>query len=76
MSYRIVVMESSQTRDGRPIEELGYYSPARHDKPLHIDLAAVEAWVAKGAQPTDTVDRLIRQLRRNAASAAAASPTG
>ncbi|HYE78286.1 MAG TPA: 30S ribosomal protein S16 [bacterium] len=67
-SYRVVVMESSQTRDGRPIAELGHYSPYRKDKPMEIDLSLVDAWMAKGAQPTDTVDRLLRQARRGGAA--------
>ena len=61
-SYRVVVMESSHTRDGRPIEEVGYYSPYRKDKPLHIDLEKVTSWVGKGAKPTEVVERLIKKL--------------
>lgn len=62
-SYRVVIMESSQTRDGRPIAEVGHYTPYRADKPLSIDLEAVDTWMSKGAKPTETVERLIKKLR-------------
>lgn len=62
-SYRVVVMESSQSRDGRAIAELGHYSPYRSDKPLQINLAAADDWMKKGAKPTDTVERLLKKVR-------------
>ncbi|MEO7993178.1 MAG: 30S ribosomal protein S16 [bacterium] len=62
-SYRVVVMESSQNRDGRAIAELGSYTPYRPDKPLAIDLVGVDAWVAKGAKATEAADRLIKKVR-------------
>lgn len=65
-SYRVVIMESSHTRDGKPIAEIGHYTPYKSDKPLQIDLAAVDSWTAKGAKPTETVERLIKKLRAGA----------
>jgi small subunit ribosomal protein S16 len=55
--YRVVVINSTSKREGRPIEELGYYNP-KH-KELKLDKEAALAWINKGAQPTDTVKYLI-----------------
>ena len=54
--YRIVVADSRSPRDGRFIEELGYYNPINKELKLDNDKAA--EWVKKGAQPTDTVRAL------------------
>jgi len=70
-SYRVVIMESSHTRDGKPIAEIGHYTPYKSDKPLHIDLAAVDSWMGKGAKPTETVEKLIKRLRTAAPAPAA-----
>ncbi len=51
--YRIVVMNKRDRRNGRPIEELGYYNPM--SKELKLNKAAMNAWIAKGAQPSETV---------------------
>ncbi len=53
--YRIVVNECREKRDGQCVAELGYYHPAEQPKKLQLDLVAFEAWLKKGAQPTDTV---------------------
>lgn len=53
--YRIVVIESSKGRDGRPIEELGFYSPRSNPKVFDINQEKATEWLKKGAQPTDTV---------------------
>ena len=57
--YRIVVADSRSPRDGRFIEELGYYNPMNKELKLDNDKAAV--WVKKGAQPTDTVRALLKK---------------
>lgn len=57
--YRIVVADSRSPRDGRFIEELGYYNPGT--KETKIDNEKAAAWVAKGAQPTDTVKALLKK---------------
>ena len=57
--YRIVVADSRCPRDGRFIEELGYYNPG--SKETKIDNEKAAAWIAKGAQPTDTVKALIKK---------------
>jgi len=57
--YRIVVADSRCPRDGRFIEELGYYNPS--SKETKIDNEKAAAWIAKGAQPTDTVKALLKK---------------
>jgi small subunit ribosomal protein S16 len=57
--YRIVAVDSRSRRDGKPIEELGYYNP--RSKELHLNREAVEKWMKNGAQPSDTVASLIRK---------------
>ena len=57
--YRIVVADSRSPRDGRLIEELGYYNPMT--KELKVDNDKAADWVKKGAQPTDTVRALLKK---------------
>lgn len=57
--YRVVVADSRCPRDGRFIEELGYYNPST--KETKIDNEKASAWIAKGAQPTDTVRALLKK---------------
>ncbi|MCK9415931.1 MAG: 30S ribosomal protein S16 [Candidatus Dojkabacteria bacterium] len=53
--YRIVVMQSTKPRDGRSVEEIGYYNP-RHIPPIfEIDKERAKYWLERGAQPTDTI---------------------
>ncbi|MGN1113151.1 MAG: 30S ribosomal protein S16, partial [Acutalibacteraceae bacterium] len=58
--YRIVVADSRYPRDGRFIEEVGYYNPVKEPIELKIDGDKVKEWIAKGAQPTDTVKALLK----------------
>ncbi len=55
--YRVVVTDSRNRRDGEPIQELGYYNPM--SKELKLDKVSAVAWIAKGAQVSDTAKRLI-----------------
>lgn len=64
--YRIVVADSRARRDGRYIEQVGTYNPVTIPAAVTIDLEKVDKWVANGAQPTDTVARLIEAERKNA----------
>ena len=57
--YRIVVADSRYPRNGRFIEEVGYYDPMKEPVVLKIDSEKVEKWLKNGAQPTDTVKALI-----------------
>ena len=56
-AFRVIVINSTTKREGKPIEELGYYNPKTKEMKLNKEHA--EAWIAKGAQPTDTVKYLI-----------------
>lgn len=59
--YRIVVADSRYPRDGRFIEELGYYDPTKEPSVLKVDDEKAKSWIANGAQPTDTVQALLKK---------------
>lgn len=59
--YRIVVADSRYPRDGRFIEELGYYDPTVEPSVLKADGEKAKKWIATGAQPTDTVKVLFKK---------------
>ena len=59
--YRIVVADSRKPRDGRFIEEIGYYNPLTEPKILHVDADKANNWIKNGAKPTDTVERLFKE---------------
>ena len=59
--YRVVVADSRYPRDGRFIEELGYYDPTKEPVVLKIDDEKAKSWIAKGAQTTDTVKALLKK---------------
>jgi small subunit ribosomal protein S16 len=71
--YRIVAIDERKRRDGRPLEFLGTYDPIAKPKAIDLDPAKVEEWVRKGAQVSDTVAALLRELRRRPPVAASAS---
>ncbi len=57
--FRIVIADSRKQRDGRAVEEIGYYSPATHPATLRVDAERASHWLQIGAQPTDTVRALL-----------------
>lgn len=59
--YRIVVADSRYPRDGRFIEELGYYNPQEEPAVIKVDAEKAQKWMANGAQPTDTVRALLKK---------------
>lgn len=59
--YRIVVADSRFPRDGRFIEELGYYDPTKNPVVIEVDGEKAKKWIANGAQPTDTVRALLKK---------------
>ena len=59
--YRIVVADSRYPRDGRFIEQLGTYKPLVEPAVVKVDAERAQAWIKTGAQPTDTVKRLLKQ---------------
>ena len=59
--YRIVVADSRYPRDGRFIEEIGTYNPLKEPSEVIVDADAAKKWISTGAQPTDTVKRLLKK---------------
>lgn len=59
--YRIVVADSRYPRDGRFIEELGSYNPTVTPSVVTVDAEKAKEWIAKGAQPTETVKALLKK---------------
>jgi small subunit ribosomal protein S16 len=59
-TYRVVVADSRSARDSRAIETIGHYNPRTEPIEVNIDAEKASAWLAKGAQPSDTVLRLFR----------------
>ena len=58
--YRIVVADARYPRNGRFIEEIGYYDPAKTPVTVQIDAEKAKKWMSNGAQPTDTVRSLLK----------------
>jgi small subunit ribosomal protein S16 len=61
VSYRLVAMQSTSRRDGRPLEELGFYNP-RTDE-VRLDTEAILKRLSQGAQPTETVRRILEKAK-------------
>lgn len=59
--YRVVVADSRYPRDGRFIEELGYYDPTTEPTTIKINVEKAKEWIAKGAQPSDRVRVLLQR---------------
>ena len=58
--YRIVVADSRSPRDGRFIDEIGYYDPTKEPSEIRVDEEAAKKWLANGAQPTQTVEKILK----------------
>ena len=58
--YRVVVADSRFARDGRFIEEIGYYDPTKEPSVVKIDAEKAKQWLDNGAQPTDTVCEILK----------------
>lgn len=58
--YRVVVADGRAPRDGKFIEEVGYYDPTKNPSVIKFDEEAAKKWLANGAQPTETVARLLK----------------
>ena len=73
-TYRVVVKEKLSKRDGAYLENLGTYNPTRQPAEVKLDMERVRYWLARGAQPTDTVRQLIKgQTKAQAATEAASA---
>ncbi len=64
--YRVVAAESIFPRDGRFIDVLGTYDPRDKEKGLKLDVEGIRSWVARGAQVSDTVRRIMKQAEQSA----------
>jgi small subunit ribosomal protein S16 len=72
-TYRVVVKEKLSKRDGAYLENLGTYNPTREPAEVNLNMERVRYWLARGAQPTDTVRQLIKGQTKAAAATEAAS---
>ncbi|GAA0683291.1 MULTISPECIES: 30S ribosomal protein S16 [Clostridium] len=63
--YRVVVADSRSPRDGRFIEEIGYYNPVAEPAIIKIDAEKANTWIKNGAQPTDVVKKLLEKAGMN-----------
>ena len=59
--YRVVVADARSPRDGRFIEEIGYYNPLTNPADVKIDADKAKTWIANGAQPTETVRSILKK---------------
>ena len=71
--FRIVVADAKSANEGSFLEELGWYEPRKDKANYKFDAARAEQWIAKGAQPSETVASLLRKERRAAAAPAEAA---
>ena len=67
--YRVMAIDERKKRQGRPLEYLGTYDPGPSTPVIHLRQEAIDAWIAKGAQLSDTVRSLIKQSGKAAAAA-------
>lgn len=58
--YRVVVADSRYPRNGRFIEEIGTYDPTKNPSVINVDVEKANKWIANGAQPTDTVKKILK----------------
>ena len=58
-AYRLVVMENTARRDGRPVEEVGYYNPISKESKFEVE--KIQKWLSHGAQPTEIVSSLLKK---------------
>jgi small subunit ribosomal protein S16 len=72
-AYRVIAIDKRRSRDGRALEILGYYDPLTEPATVQLDSTRIQAWIGKGAQPSDTVVKLMRQAERQATDANAAA---
>ena len=74
-SYRVVAIDKHRARDGRALEILGFYDPLTDPATVKLDADRIQVWISKGAQPSETVVKLLRQAEKGPAAAAAAPKT-
>ena len=75
-SYRVVAIDRRRARDGRALEILGFYDPLTEPATVQLNADRIQEWIGKGAQPSETVVKLMRQAgMAGAAPAPRAAPT-
>lgn len=65
-SYRVIAIDKRRSRDGRALEILGFYDPLTEPATVHLETDKINDWIGKGAQPSETVAKLMRQAERAA----------
>ncbi len=65
-SYRVIAIDKRRSRDGRALEILGFYDPLTEPATVNLETERINAWIGKGAQPSETVAKLMRQADRAA----------
>ena len=71
--YRVLAIDEREKRNGRALEFLGTYDPNQDPEAIHLKRDALEAWVAKGAQMSDTVRSLVKRSQKRQAAAGGAA---
>jgi small subunit ribosomal protein S16 len=71
-AYRVIAIDKRRSRDGRALEILGFYDPLTEPATVNLDRQKIDAWIGKGAQPSETVAKLMRQAEKAAQQAAEA----
>jgi small subunit ribosomal protein S16 len=69
-TYRVVVIEKDRARNSRSIEVVGHYNPISKPAQVHLDRERIEHWMKNGAQPSDTVSRLLKSAPAEAPAVA------
>ena len=72
-AYRVVAIDKRRSRDGRPLEFLGFYNPLTEPATVQLETERINDWIGKGAQPSETVVKLMGQAEKAASAASAAS---
>lgn len=73
-AYRVIAIDKRRSRDGRALEILGFYDPLTDPATVQIDSDKIRAWIGKGAQPSDMVVKLLRQVDEAATGAVPTKP--
>jgi small subunit ribosomal protein S16 len=67
-AYRVIAIDKRRSRDGRALEILGFYDPLTEPATVQLETDKIKAWIGKGAQPSETVVKLMAQVERAAAA--------
>ena len=71
-AYRVIAIDKRRSRDGRALEILGFYDPLTEPATVQLETEKIRAWIGKGAQPSETVVKLMRQAEKAATAGAEA----